>query len=61
MWLTIQPLINEGVAYGKPLDQFLIFDIVNWDVEVLVSSSKRRVVAKSAIKNGHYVSDLAVC
>lgn len=60
MLLTIQSLLNKGVTFGEPLDQVLIFNIIDRDVQMLVSSSKRRVVAKSAIYDRDYVSDLVV-
>lgn len=57
---VVQPLLDKGVALGKPLDEVLIINIVNRDVQMLVPLGERRVIGKIPNYNGDYVGDVAV-
>jgi hypothetical protein len=53
-------LLDEGVAFGKPLDKVLILDIVNGNVQILVAFDERRLIGKLPVYDRDYVRNLAI-
>lgn len=49
---VVEPLFDEGVALGKPLDEVFILNVVDRDVTMLVASEKRRIVGEFPVYDG---------
>jgi hypothetical protein len=42
-------LLDEGVAFGEPLDEVLVLNIVDWNVQMLVAFDERRFIGKLVV------------
>lgn len=55
-----QPLLDEGIAFGKPLNEVFVVNIINGNVQMLVALDKRRVIGKLPVYDRDYVRDFAI-
>jgi hypothetical protein len=57
---VVQPLVDEGVASRKPLDEVFVLNIVDGNVQMLVAFDQRRFIGKLPVYDRDNVRDLAI-
>lgn len=64
VWLCDAPmmktLMDERIAAREPLEKVFVFDIVHWDVEVLIALGQGRIIVELPIKDRDYVCDIGI-
>lgn len=58
--LIVQTLMDEVIAFGEPLEEVLIIDIVDWDVKMMIAACGWRIVLELPVNSGDDVRDIAV-
>lgn len=56
----VQTLMDEVIAFGEPLKEVLIIDIVHWDVKMMIAACGWRIVLELPVDSGDDVRDIAV-
>lgn len=57
---VVQTLVNEVIAFGKPLEKVLVVNIVHRDMKVLIAACEWRIILELPIDSGDDVRDIAV-
>ena len=55
---AMQPLLDEGVAGGKMLNDVLVFDVIDLD-DVMLEMGKEMVIERQS-QDGYYMSDVGL-
>lgn len=38
LWIVVKTFLDEAICLGKPLEEIFVFDVVNWNMQVLVAA-----------------------
>jgi len=56
----VQAVVNEGIAPREPCEKVFVVDVIDRNVEVLITTDERCIVVEPPIKHRHNMRDIAV-
>lgn len=57
---VVQTLVDESVALGEPFEEIFILDIVNRNMEVVITAHDWSIVLELPVENRDDVRDIAI-